>query len=150
MNDLGFFAISLENNALHEKICKTISDYIKHNKNKQIVLFNQYCEKIDTKNIPILPLSHSKYFHGDLIVFDLQSLIIANGSVKSQNIYYYTQSIPWQISYNNYNNWVKIFGNKKLKIITNNSYTFDIYNIVWKNAIGVCEDINYEKFSQFL
>lgn len=150
MDDVGFFAITLENNTLHEHICQTISDYIQHNPQNQIVLFNQYCDKVDTKNIPILALSHSKYFIGNLVVFDLQSLLIALGSVKSKNIYYYTQSIPWQISYSDYSNWKNIFNNPKLKVITGNSYLSDIYGMVWGNSVGVCEEINYEKFSKFI
>lgn len=150
MDDLGFFAITLENNTLHESICSTIQSYISNHHNNQIVLFNQYCEKIDTKNIPILPLSYSKYFNGNLVTFDLQSLVIALGSIKSKNIYYYTHAIPWQVSYSNYNNWKKIFNHKKLKVITNNQYLFDIYNILWNNAAGISEEINYEKFSKLI
>ena len=150
MDDLGFFAITLENNTLHENICQTISDYIKHHPKRQIVLFNQYCEKVDTKNIPILALSHSKYFSGNLVVFDLQSLVISLGSIKSKNVYYYTQSIPWQTSYSEYENWAKIFSDNKLKVITGNSYLSDIYNIVWGNSFGICEEISYDKFSKFI
>lgn len=150
MSDLGFFAITLENNPLHEQICRTIIDYIRYNPNNQIVLFNQYSEKIDTKHIPILPISHSKYYTGKLVTFDIQSLLIATSSIKAEMVYYYTQSIPWEMSYNSYCNWKKIFDHKKLKVITHNKYLYDIYNIVWNNAIGVCEEISYEKFSQFI
>lgn len=149
-NDLGFFAITLENNSLHEKICDLISEYILVRKNNQIVIFNHYCEKIYTKNIPILPLSYSKYYVGDLIVFDIASLLLAISSINTSNIYFYAQNIPWQISYNNYADWNKIFKHDRLKIISANQHIHDIYNIVWNNSVGICEDITYEKFCKFI
>ena len=149
-NDLGFFAITLENTDYHEMICRLISSFIDNHKDKQIVLFNQFFDKIDIKNIPIMPLSYSKYFDGDLIVFDLQSLIIANGSIKPQNVYYYASTVPWQMSYSPYKDWEYMFSNPKLKIITSSQYLFDIYNIVWNNAAGVCEELNYDKFKLVL
>lgn len=149
-NDLGFFAISLENNDYHENICHLIKQYIDNHPDKQIVLFNQFFDKIDVKNIPIMPLSHSKYFDGDLVVFDIQSLILAKGSIGAKNIYYHTQIMPWQMSYSFYGDWEYIFKQPRLKVITNSSYLYDIYNILWQNAIGISEEINYEKFSRFI
>jgi|688.fasta_scaffold207150_2 hypothetical protein len=150
MNDLGFFAITLENIQLHEKLCDTLGSYIKNHPKQHIVLFNQYSEKIDTKNIPILPLSHSKYFDGSLVVFDIQSLLIAEGSIKCKNLYFYAQNIPWQISYSHYSDWKNIMKHDKLKVIANSTYLHEIYNMVWNNSIGICEDINYEQFSKFV
>lgn len=149
-SDLGFFAIGLENNQLDNAICETIDKYIKNNKNNQIVIFNHYCEKINTYNIPILPISYSKYYAGDIVVFDIASLLIAVNSINSNNIYYYTQNVPWQISYNNYSDWEFIFRNKKLKVIAANEYIYNIYNIIWNNTIGICEEISYEKLSEFI
>lgn len=149
-NDLGFFALTLENTTLHENICKLISLYIENNKDKQIVFFNQYCEKINTYNIPILPISYSKYYNGDLVVFDMASLLIAVNSIKAENIYFYANNIPWQASYSGYGDWKAIFGNKKLKVIAENKYLYDIYNIVWDNSLGVCEEIVYEKFCKLV
>lgn len=148
--DLGIFAIVLENNILHEKICTLAQDMSANNKDKQVIFFNQYCEKIDTKNIPILPLSHSKYFIGNLLTFDLQSLLIACNSIRAEHIFYYTDSIPWQSSYNTYSNWTTIFGDPRLKIVTKTEDLYNIYNIVWDKAITYCEEINYDQFSKFL
>jgi hypothetical protein len=150
MSDIGFFSIVLENNEFCDKLCNLVSDYSKNNLDKQIVLFNQYSEKIDTKNIPIFPLSYSKYFTGSLVVFDIQSLLIAHGSIKCDTIYFYAQNTPWQIHYSHYANWKNLFKKEKLKIITNSSYLYNIYNMVWNNSVGICEDINYEKFSKFI
>lgn len=149
-SDLGFFAITLENSVLHDAICNMIEKYTTDNKQNQVVLFNHYCEKINTNNIPILPLSYSKYYNGDIVVFDIASLLIAINSINSQNIYYYAQNTPWQISYNNYTDWEFIFKNKKLKVIASNQYIYDIYDIIWNNTIGICEEISYEKFSKFI
>ena len=149
-SDLGFFAITLENNTIHDNMCSLIEKYIFNNKNSQIVIFNHYCEKINTNNIPLLPLSYAKYYTGDIVVFDIPYLILASNSINSKNIYYYAQNIPWKISYNNYSDWERIFRNKKIKVISANQYIHDIYNIVWNNSVGISEDINYEKFCQFI
>lgn len=149
-NDIGFFAMTLENNAFHNTICELVAGYIKHNPQNQIVIFNQYSEKIDTHDIPILPLSYSKFYNGDLITFDIASLLLSVNSISANNIYFYAQNIPWQISYNKYNEWKNIFGNKKINVIANNEYIHNIYNIAWNNSIGVCEDLTYEKFSKFI
>lgn len=149
-NDLGFFALTLENTLLHDNICKLINSYIESNKNRQIVIFNQYCEKINTYNIPILPISYSKYYSGDLVVFDIASLLIAINSIKAKNVYFYTHNIPWQESYSSYGDWKAIFDSKKLKVITQNKYLYDIYNLVWDNSLGICEEIIYEKFCKFV
>jgi hypothetical protein len=149
-SDLGFFAITLENNTLHDSICSMVSKYIEQHRGDQIVFFNYYCEKINTYNIPILPLSYSKYYNGDIVVFDIASLLIAVNNINSKNIYFYAQNIPWQISYNNYADWERIFRNDKLKIIAANEDIHDIYSIVWNNSIGICEEISYEKFCKFI
>lgn len=149
-NDLGFFALTLENTLLHENICKLISSYIENNKDRQIVLFNQYSEKINTYNIPMLPISYSKYYNGDLVVFDIGSLLLAINSIKAKNIYFYAHNIPWQLSYNNYADWKSIFDHKKLKVITENKHLYDIYNLVWNNSLGICEEIVYEKFCKLI
>lgn len=150
MRDIGFFAITLENNQLHDQICSMVKDYINVDKNRQVVIFNQYSEKFDTKNIPILPISYSKYYNGSLVVFDTHSLLIAINSVGSNDVYFYTQTVPWEISYGSYYQWYEIFNNPKLKVITHNQYLYDLYQLIWNNAIGVCEEINYEKFSKFI
>lgn len=149
-NDLGFFAITLENNAFHDSICSLVTEYISKNKQQQIVIFNQYCEKIYTNNIPILPLSYSKFYNGDVVTFDMASLLLSTYCINTKNIYFYAQNIPWQISYNKYKEWHYIFGNKKLKVIANNEHLHNIYNIAWGNSIGICEDLTYEKFAKFI
>lgn len=148
--DIGFFSINLQNLTLHDRVCDLVSAYIDNNPNSQIVIFNQYCEKIDTKNIPIFPLSFSKFFVGDLVVLDIASLLIAVDSLKANNIYYYASNIPWQNSYNNYSDWKYIFKHPKLKVIAQNDYIHNIYNIVWENSLGVCEDLSYEKFCKYV
>lgn len=148
--DIGFFSINLQNLTIHDDLCNLVHSYIADSKNNQIVIFNQYCEKIDTQNIPIFPLSYSKFFQGDLVTFDIASLLIAVDSARANNIYYYTNTIPWQQSYNNYTDWKYIFKHPKLKIIAQNDFIHNIYNIVWENSLGICEDISYEKFCKFI
>jgi hypothetical protein len=148
--DLGTFCLTLENNSLHDKICGMLDNFIKYNADRHIVIFNQLCEKIDTGSVPLLPVSYSKYFHGNILTFDIASLLIAVECVNVQSVFFYAQNTPWTNSYNNYEDWQYLFGNKKLKIIANNQDTYNIYNMIWNNSIGICEEINYEKFKQFV
>lgn len=148
--DLGFFAIKLENNTFHDKICSLIDGYISNNHQSHIVMFNHICEKIETKQIPLLPISYAKYFKGDLVVFDIASLLVAVDCININRVYFYAQNMPWINSYNDYSDWEYLFKNDKIKIIANNEHLHNIYNIVWNNSLGVSEDITYDKFSKFI
>jgi hypothetical protein len=148
--DIGFFALNLQNNDLHDKICLLIDTYISKRRTNQIVLFNHSCEKVYTGNIPFLPISYAKYFFGNLVVFDIASLLIAIECVNVNNVYFYAQNTPWTSNYTNYDDWSYLFGNPKVKTIANTKDLFDIYNLVWGNSLGISEDISYDKFSQFI
>jgi|694.fasta_scaffold42684_6 hypothetical protein len=149
-SDIGFMMPILENNNFCNYICHTVKEFINHNKKFNCCIFNQYCELVDTKNVPLLPMSHARYFDGNLLVLDMASLLLSINFPKTKNIYFYTNITPWTSSYNNYNEWQKIFGKKNLKIISNSNHIHDIYNIVWNNSVGVVENMTYETLSKYI
>jgi hypothetical protein len=98
----------------------------------------------DTYNVPLLPISHARYFEGDLFVFDISSLLLSVNFPKTNNIYFFTNSTPWTASYNNYIEWKNIFNKSNVKIISNTKHIHDIYTIAWNNSIGIAENMTYD------
>jgi hypothetical protein len=149
-NDIGFIMPVLDNNPLIVEICRTVLTLINQNKKMQICIFNHYTEMANLHGAPILPISHAKYFKGDLFVFDLSSLLIAINFPGVNNIYYYATDICWSSSYSNYSAWKKIFYKPNIKIIANNENIHDIYHIAWDNSLGISERFSYEEIAKFL
>ena len=150
-NDIGFFICKLTNNPEHNKILNTINHFIENNPYQQYLVFNSFCENINTHNIPMLHLSHAKFFYGNLFVFDFISLILASKFPNIKNIYYYANNIPWNESMRSkYTDWEQIFDMDHLKIITTNQPLYDIYNIVWKKPAGISENFSYEELANIL
>lgn len=149
-HDVGFILPVLENNNFIIEICRTILSLIDANKKTEFCIFNSYSELAGLNGVPILPISHAKYFKGDLFVFDISSLLIVKNFPSVNNIYYYAIDIAWTSSYSHYSEWEKIFSKNNIKIIANNKHIHDIYNIAWDNSIGISERFEYEEIKEFL
>lgn len=149
-NDIGFMLPVLDNNSFIVEICRTILTLINANKRMQICIFNHHTDMPNLHGVPILPISHAKYFKGDIFVFDISSLLIAVNFPGTNNIYYYVNETCWSSSYSNYSAWKKIFSKDNIKIIANNQYIHDLYNIAWNNSIGISERFEYEEISKLL
>ena len=144
-NDIGFFMCKLTNNPEHNRILKTVKDFIDNNSYQQYLVFNSFCENVNQYSIPVLHLSHAKFFYGDLIVFDFISLIMASKFPNIKNLYYYATNIPWNESTRSrYTDWEKIFNLNQVQIIAANQPLYDIYDIAWKKPTGISENFSYE------
>ena len=64
--DIGFMLIKMYNNPMYDFILKSIKSCIDDNPFNHIVIFNSYCDRIDTMGIPILHLNQAKFFNGSL------------------------------------------------------------------------------------
>ena len=149
--DIGFFIPKLSNIQQHDIVLRTARQFIDNHPYNQYVLFNSFYDKIETYNIPILHLSHAKFFYGDLFVFDFISLVIASHFPNISKLYYYAQNLPWSVSGETpYENWRKVFDLDHLNIISNNQYVDDVYNICWKKTIGISEKFNYEELTKII
>lgn len=148
--DIGFLIPVLENNKACDIICETISSLITNRPSQQICIFNSYCEKLNTNNIPIVHINQAKFFKGSLVVFDLHCLELSASFPLVSNIYYYAQNIPWSNNQSHYQQWKQLFDKDNLKVISANKYIYDIYNIVWSNSIGISEVFNYETISKLI
>lgn len=149
-NDIGFVVVSLDNNYTSKMLCSTISAFISNMANRQICIFNSYCEKIDTQNIPMLHISQAKFFNGDLVLFDIPCLLLSKQFPLIKKKYFYAQNSPWTDIPESYSSWKELFGQDNLNVIAKNKYLYDLYNIVWQNAIGTSENFSYEQVSQFI
>lgn len=149
--DIGFVIIKLENNPFHDNVIKCIESFISNNRDNQYIIFNSSCEKINTGSAPILHLSQSKFFYGDLFVFDFVSLILTQQFPNIRHRYFYAQDLFWesspQIPYNNIKN---IVTHNNIDIIAKNQYIYDIYNICWKLPVGISENFDYESIKKII
>lgn len=149
-NDIGFVIPSLTNDQRSSSLCDIINALIIKNKSIQFCIFNQYCDLIDCKNVPLIAMSHARYFNGDLFVLDFPSLVITTNFPNIKNIYYFTNSMPWAEQYNEYNVWKKIFNKSNIKVFSTNESVCDIYNIVWENETKLIKEINYETITSII
>ena len=149
-NDIGFVILNLEENTLHHSILYTIRQIIDSNPYKNICIFNHECSKIDIMNIPLLHLKQAKFFNGDLFVFDTISLMLAEQFPNINNTYYYAATIPWQNKTYEYTGWRRMFLQDRLNIICQNQKIYDIYNICWREPIGIAEKFTYEQIHKLI
>lgn len=149
-NDIAFVVLELLNNKQYDFLLEEIAYLIKDNPYKQICVFNAYSEKIDTKNVPILPISHAKFFYGDAVVFDTMSLTLIKAFPNLINKYYYTRSIDWLDGYNEYSVWHSLFDQDNLHIIAQNDTIYDAYDICWKKPIGIMSSFSHKELENVI
>jgi hypothetical protein len=148
--DLGMMCIKLDNGITSNSILKTGKSLIDNNPYSQICVFNSYSEVVNNHSVPILHLSQAKFFNGNLIVFDIPSLILSKSFVNISNIFYYAHDIPWTQHSVPFKYWLNIFDSENLNIIAKNQQIYDIYDICWKKPIGISEDFSYETIKDLL
>lgn len=149
-NDVGFMIPSLKNDEKSYPLCKLISLLIENHRNKQFCIFNQHCDLPNTHKVPLLPISHAKYFIGDLIVLDFPSLVLTINFPLVKNIYYITNSMPWLTSYSSYSLWKNIFLKKNLNIVATTDDVKNVYNMLWNNCNHKIQEINYDSLLSIL
>jgi hypothetical protein len=151
MTDIGFLLIKITNDAIYDNILGTIKKFEENNTYGQTVIFNSYCEKINTLNIPIFHLSQSQFFNGSLIIFDLPSIILTNKFPNLKNRFFYGNTAPWGSSpMTRYDEWSSLYSQESLQIIASNQYLYDIYDICWKKPVGISENFSYEEIKKFV
>lgn len=150
-NDIGFIILKLTNHPIYDTLLENISTFVKNMPYDQVVIFNSFSDKINTSSIPILHISHAKFFNGTIIVFDLASIILTKNFTNIRKKILYTRDMPWVDSRNTpYGEWVNMYNDASLDIVANSHQLSDVYQICWKKPIGVAEDINYEQFKNFI
>ena len=149
--DLGIILVKLQNHEFYDNIINTSQKIIDNNPLSNICIFNSFCDKTDTKNVPILHLSHGKFFHGDLICFDIVSLLLTKNFSNIKNRYFYAQNIPWfEDSTVFFLQWKHLFESANIKIIAKTPDIYNIYDICWQKPIGIAENFKYEELNELI
>lgn len=141
-NDLGFIILDLQMSNSHNHIMTEIATIIKNNPYKQICIFNNFCERWDNFNIPILPLNQSKYFDGDLFIVDSVSLILTENFPLVKRRYLYLDNVIWKDTYNNYTLWDNLLTKDNLQYIVTNSEIADIIKLCWNKESYIMKNFN--------
>jgi hypothetical protein len=148
--DLGIMCIKLENNLTSNTILKTARSLIDNNPYNHICIYNSYSEIVDNNFVPILHISQAKFLNGNLILFDIPSLILSNNFIGKLKRFYYAYETPWTQHSMPFKYWSQLFDSDNLNIIAKNQYLYDIYDICWKKPIGISEDFSYETIKDLL
>jgi hypothetical protein len=148
--DFGIIQFTLTNIPEHQHIISTTKSFINHRPNDHIVVFNSYSDIINNEMVPILHLSQSKFFYGNLLVFDIESLRFAINCVNKYSIIYYANDMPWEKSANKFFDWKNLFDTKNLNIIAANQIIYDMFAIGYKQPSAIASEFNYEIFQHIL
>lgn len=152
MKDIGYVILDLKANQQNNQIIDYANKSQSSNCYKQDIIFSTNCDLIIAPQLPILHVSQSKFFYGNLFLFDINSVLLTSKSPNIENRYFYAQDIPWVKSSNTneYSYWYYLFSSSNLQIIAANQQIYDIYNICWKKPIGISETFDYETIQRFL
>lgn len=149
-NNVAFLLFNITNDNVYNILFDTISKLSKNNPYNDVLVFSNSCDKIDTKNIPILHINHAKFFSGDLLIFDILGLIMSNNFPNLNQKIFYANDMPWIKNRNNtYSEWKKIYS-KNVEFIVPNSYLYDIYSLCWKKPLDIMESFDHEKIQHIL
>lgn len=149
--DYGFVLLKLEDNLTTNKLLQNIETIIENNPYNQICIFNSSNQKIGHHSVPVLHLNQSKFFYGNLFLFDIQSAIITKSYPNIYKRYFYATNIPWEKNrLVDYKEWNDMLDSDNLEIIAQNQYIADIYEICWKKPILIAEDFTYEHIKKVL
>ena len=150
-NKLGILSIKLQNQPLDINIIKLVEDISNTCPDKEICIFNSYCNIALPNKVPVLHLVHAKFFYGDLIITDMVSALMSQKFPNIQNIYFYSNTIPWINQQNTmYSQWDDLINSDKIKIIASNQQIYDIFTICYKQPIGISENLKYEELDQLI
>jgi hypothetical protein len=150
IEDLGVMCIKLENTTTSDSILKTTKSLIDNNPYAQICVFNSYSDVVNNHSVPLLHLSQAKFFAGNLIVFDIPSLILSKNFINVSNRFYYAHETPWTQHVMPFKYWSDIFDSENLSIIAKSQQIYDIYDMCWKKPVGISEDFSYETIKNLL
>lgn len=149
--DYGFIINKLDDGPMSTRIINNISSIIQHRPYDQICIFNSYNERISHSTVPIFHLNESKFFYGNLFIFDIASAIISQTYPNISKRYFYATNIPWERNTNgDYKEWSEIFHSSNIEIIAQNQYISDIYEICWKKPLLIAEDFSYEHIKSIM
>lgn len=148
--DFGIIQFKLANIEAHQSIISTTTQFIEKRPSNQIVIFNSYNEMINNHKVPILHLSHSKFFYGNIVTMDIESLEFAQNCTNKKSIIYYADSIPWEKNIQSFKYWKQLFDNADTKVVALNQTIYDIFSIGICKPLLIAPEFSYETFKDIL
>ena len=149
--DYGFILLKLEDSPVFDKVINNLEIIASKKPYNQICVFNSSNDRIRPHTVPIFHLNQSKFFFGNLFVFDIQSAMISRSYPNIHKRYLYATNMPWEHNLaGDYKEWKNVFDVDNLEIIAQNQHIADIYEICWKKPILVAEDFTYEQIKNVL
>ena len=148
--DLGIISINLHNDKNTHSIlqlAKTVSEYHPYN---QVCIFSSSCNTIVDGHVPILHISQSKFFNGNLIVLDIDGLDITSSFPNIHKRLFFATELPWTKQLKPYRFWEKLFISDNLEIVAKDNVIYDLFEICWKKPICLSEELNYETISKII
>lgn len=143
--DIGVVLLNLDNSPVYSLILKNLSTMASKLPYSQVVVFSSSCTIADTQHVPVLHISHAKFFRGILIHIDVSGLIISQNFPNLTDRYLFAFDTPWVGQEVGYKQWKSLFIDSNLKIISANVSIDNIYNLCWKEPSGIAEDFNHER-----
>lgn len=149
--NIGFILINLLNDVTYDHILQQIKKFEQNNIFGHTVIFNSFCNKVETYQLPILHLSQAQFFEGSVFIFDLPSILMTSKFPNYNKRILYTNNIPWmQNPKSFYAEWESLYQQNNLDILVTNQNLYDAYSLCWKKPIGIAEVFSYEQLSKFI
>jgi hypothetical protein len=148
--DIGFYITDVDENS-HNNILDTINDFIENNPYKNVVVFNNVFNKINTNNkYYLLHLNEAKYFNGILFIFNPTDASLCSTFPGPSHKIFYTSEIYWQNNpYIPYVSWKNIFL-KDITTIVSSQEHYNIYSMCWKQPLLIDEKFTKETINNVI
>lgn len=148
--DLGIVSITMQNNKTTTNLIKVAHEYFDNHPYNQVCFFTTNCDIIQNIMMPVLHVGHAKFFSGNILVTDLQSLELALSFINIYKIIFFATDIPWTTNKKYYKYWENIFLDDRTNIIANNEYLYDLFSICYKKPNIISERLSYEEIAKCL
>lgn len=143
--DIGFLFGKLNNHTICNNAISLVKQFSSDFPYNQYIIFNSYNERTDTNSIPILHINQSKFFYGNMFLFDFMSIILTENFPNIHRRFLYLENAPWSTNpQSGFSDLKKIFDSPNLEIIAGNNFVNDICEICWKKPLCIAENLNYE------
>lgn len=151
MNNWGFIIKEITNDTFSQQVIDLISNFVIHNKRSNVCLFTTNVDTIDTKNVPILHISHASFFDCKWIVLDIDSMVFVKDFIHNNTIIYYANNIPWSKKVYSFTELNTLFAKSSIsKVISSTPEIAEVYNRCFGHESIVSNNLIYSELYEQL
>lgn len=151
MTNLGFIVKQISNDHFSQQVIDVISTFINYDKRSNICLFTTNTDTIDTKNVPILHISHASFFDCQWIVLDVDSMVFVKNFIHNNDTIYYANDIPWSKRVYSFTELKNLFSKANIKkVISSTSEIAEAYNRCFGHTSIVSNNFTYSELYEQL